>query len=46
MVDKAKVGLAPGAAFGPGGEGFMRICFAASHATLQTGVDRLAAALA
>jgi aspartate/methionine/tyrosine aminotransferase len=46
MVDKANVGLAPGAAFGPGGEGFMRICFAASHATLRTGVDRLAAALA
>jgi len=46
MVDKANVGLAPGAAFGPGGEGFIRICFAATHATLRTGVERLAAALA
>jgi aspartate/methionine/tyrosine aminotransferase len=45
MVDKANVGLAPGAAFGPGGEGFMRLCFAASHATLRTGVERLVAAL-
>ena len=46
MVDKANVGLAPGSAFGPGGEGFLRLCFAASHETLQTGVERLVAALA
>lgn len=46
MVDEANVGLAPGAAFGPGGEGFVRICFAASHSTLRTGVERLMAALA
>jgi aspartate/methionine/tyrosine aminotransferase len=46
MIDKANVGLAPGAAFGPGGEGSVRICFAASHPTLREGVDRLVAALA
>ncbi len=46
MVDEANVGLAPGVAFGPGGEGFLRLCYAASHHTLQTGVERLAAALA
>lgn len=45
MVDKANVGLAPGMAFGPGGEGFMRACFASSHDTLRAGVDRLVAAL-
>jgi aspartate/methionine/tyrosine aminotransferase len=45
MVDAANVGLAPGSAFGPGGEGFMRICFAASHGTLRTGVERLVATL-
>ncbi len=45
MIDKANVGLAPGAAFGPGGEGFLRICFAASHPTLSAGVERLVAAL-
>ncbi len=45
MIDKANVGLAPGAAFGPGGEGFLRICFAASHPTLNAGVERLVAAL-
>ena len=39
------VGLAPGAAFGPGGERFMRLCFAVSHATLRTGVERLVTTL-
>ena len=42
---KANVGLAPGSTFGPGGEGFLRICFAASHETLRTGVNRLVAAI-
>ena len=45
LVDVANVGLAPGVAFGPGGEGFLRLCFAASHATLGQGVERLVAAL-
>jgi aspartate/methionine/tyrosine aminotransferase len=45
MVDVANVGLAPGVAFGPGGEGFMRLCFAASHNTLRSGVERLMTAL-
>jgi aspartate aminotransferase len=46
LVDEAHVGLAPGSAFGAGGEGFLRLCFAASPATLRTGVERLVAALA
>jgi len=46
LVDEAQVGLAPGSAFGTGGEGFLRLCFAASSATLRTGVERLVAALA
>jgi aspartate/methionine/tyrosine aminotransferase len=45
LVDTANVGLAPGSAFGPGGEGFLRLCFASSPAALQTGVERLLAAL-
>ena len=45
LVDVANVGLAPGVAFGPGGEGYMRLCFAASHATLGQGVERLVATL-
>ncbi|MCC6205786.1 MAG: aspartate aminotransferase, partial [Hyphomicrobiales bacterium] len=27
IIDKANVGLAPGTAFGAGGEGFLRLCF-------------------
>ncbi len=30
LVDEALVGLAPGTAFGPGGESYMRLCFARS----------------
>ena len=28
LVDEAGIGVAPGSAFGGGGEGFMRLCFA------------------
>ncbi|MDH3687990.1 MAG: pyridoxal phosphate-dependent aminotransferase [Gammaproteobacteria bacterium] len=45
MVDEANVGLAPGTAFGVGGAEFVRMCFAASHDTLRTGVERLSEAL-
>jgi aspartate/methionine/tyrosine aminotransferase len=46
LVAEAKLGLAPGAAFGPEGEGFVRWCFAASEARLADGVERLERALA
>lgn len=39
------VGLAPGAAFGPGGEGRLRLCYAATPATLSEAMDRLQPAL-
>ncbi|HEY3684040.1 MAG TPA: pyridoxal phosphate-dependent aminotransferase [Streptosporangiaceae bacterium] len=39
------VGLAPGAAFGPTGEGYLRMCLAAPEPTLLDAVDRLAAFL-
>ena len=42
LVQEAKLGLAPGSAFGPEGEGFVRWCFAASDARLDEGVARLA----
>ena len=47
LVESAGVGLAPGAAFGAEGEGWLRWCFA-SHdpRRLEVGVDRLAAFLA
>ncbi len=45
LIDEAGVGLAPGRAFGPSGEGRMRLCFAAETQTLSTALDRLATAL-
>jgi aspartate aminotransferase len=41
LVHEAKVGLAPGSAFGPGGEGHLRICFASSTERLSKAMDRL-----
>jgi aspartate/methionine/tyrosine aminotransferase len=46
MVAEAGLGLAPGAAFGPEGEGFIRWCFAADEQRLADGVDRLRQGLA
>jgi aspartate/methionine/tyrosine aminotransferase len=46
LVREARLGLAPGRAFGPEGEGFVRWCFAADEARLVEGVTRLAAFLA
>jgi aspartate/methionine/tyrosine aminotransferase len=42
LVAEAKLGLAPGIAFGPEGEGFLRWCFAASTERLEEGAARLA----
>ncbi|MBP2149887.1 pyridoxal phosphate-dependent aminotransferase [Xanthobacter flavus] len=41
LVDEANVGLAPGTAFGHGGEGFMRLCFARGDAQLAEASRRL-----
>ena len=41
LVREAKLGLAPGSAFGPEGDGFVRWCFAASEDRLVEGVRRL-----
>ena len=45
LVREQGLGLAPGAAFGPEGEGYVRWCFAADQAKLADGVARLARAL-
>jgi len=45
LVDDANVGVAPGTAFGPGGERFMRICFLRSAEQLNEATRRLVAAL-
>ena len=46
LVRDVGLGLAPGSAFGPEGEGFVRWCFAASEDKLADGVARLRRALA
>ncbi|HEY8249473.1 MAG TPA: pyridoxal phosphate-dependent aminotransferase [Burkholderiales bacterium] len=45
LVRETGLGLAPGSAFGPEGEGFVRWCFAASEEKLADGVARLKRAL-
>lgn len=45
LIQRAKVGLAPGIAFGPSGEGHLRLCFAASLPKLSQALDRLVPAL-
>ncbi len=46
LVDEANVGLAPGSAFGPGGEGGLRLCFARKADDLVEAVRRMRPVLA
>jgi aspartate/methionine/tyrosine aminotransferase len=46
LVAENKVGLAPGAAFGRDGEGYLRLCFASAEERLVAALERLAPALA
>ena len=46
LLLETKVGVAPGVAFGPGGEGSIRICYAADRTVLEPAMDRLARFLA
>ena len=41
LLLETKVGLAPGVAFGPGGEGSVRICYAAERSILEPALERL-----
>ena len=45
LIDEAGVGLAPGTAFGAGGEDFLRLCFARDAGQLRIAADALARAL-
>ena len=45
LLMETKVGLAPGVAFGAGGEGSVRICYAAERAILEPAMERLGAYL-
>ncbi|HUH85135.1 MAG TPA: pyridoxal phosphate-dependent aminotransferase [Stellaceae bacterium] len=42
ILARTKVGVAPGAAFGLGGEGHLRLCFASAPARLEAALERLA----
>jgi aspartate aminotransferase len=41
LLLQTRVGLAPGVAFGAGGEGSIRICYAADCSVLESAMDRL-----
>ncbi|WP_137625122.1 pyridoxal phosphate-dependent aminotransferase [Lactiplantibacillus pingfangensis] len=41
LAHEARVALIPGSSFGPGGEGYVRISYAASMANLETAVKRI-----
>jgi hypothetical protein len=41
LLEETKVGLAPGVAFGAGGEGSIRICYAAERSILEPAMERL-----
>ena len=46
LLRKTGVALAPGSAFGPGGEQYLRLCFASAEATIAASLDRLREGLA
>jgi aspartate/methionine/tyrosine aminotransferase len=41
LLEECRVGLAPGVAFGAGGEGSVRICYAAGREILEPAMERL-----
>jgi len=41
IIDEANVGLSPGGTFGPGGEGFVRMCYLRDPASLDEALARL-----
>ncbi|HEY4361787.1 MAG TPA: pyridoxal phosphate-dependent aminotransferase [Bryobacteraceae bacterium] len=41
LLEQTKVGLAPGVAFGAGGEGSVRLCYASSRSVLEEAMSRL-----
>ena len=45
LLEEAGVAVLPGTAFGDGGEGYLRLCFANSMQNIQTALERISAAL-
>jgi aspartate/methionine/tyrosine aminotransferase len=46
LLERAGVALLPGSAFGPAGEGFLRLAYTQSEADLRVGLERMANHLA
>ena len=46
LLEKGGVAVAPGSAFGSGGEGYFRISFSVSIDDCREGMDRMAQAMA
>ena len=46
FLEEAKIALVPGDVFGPGGEGYLRMSFAASYESIVEGCRRLKEAVA
>lgn len=46
ILERARVAVVPGSAFGPAGEGYLRLSYASSYGSLQEALPRIAAALA
>jgi aspartate/methionine/tyrosine aminotransferase len=46
LIDEAGIGAAPGSAFGPGGEGYLRLCFARAPEEIAEATRRFARWLA
>jgi aspartate aminotransferase len=42
LIDDVGLGLAPGRAFGPEGEGWLRWCYAAEWTKVESGIERIA----
>ena len=45
LLERVQVGVAPGVDFGEAGEGWLRFCCAASEATIEEALQRLARVL-
>ncbi len=46
LLEETSVGIAPGVAFAAGGEGLIRICYAAERESLKPAMERLVEFLA
>ena len=46
LLEEAGVAVLPGTAFGPGGEGYLRLCFANSMENIELALQRISTALA